>query len=85
MSQQQFDKPLSHYVKYTFFQYIDMLDNDNNKGLYNLIISEVDKSLILAALEATAGNKVKAAKLLGMPRTTFYTKMKEYRLLNIDK
>jgi DNA-binding NtrC family response regulator len=39
---------------------------------------ESEREAILAALEATGGNRTQAARLLGMGRTTLYQKMKEY-------
>ncbi len=39
-----------------------------------------EKSLLLEALQASGGNKSKAARMLDMPRSTFYSKMKKYGL-----
>ncbi len=39
---------------------------------------ESEREAILAALEASGGNRTQAARLLGMGRTTLYNKMKEY-------
>jgi transcriptional regulator with PAS, ATPase and Fis domain len=39
-----------------------------------------ERRLILEALEKTNGNRVRAASLLDMPRSTLYKKIKEYRL-----
>jgi transcriptional regulator of acetoin/glycerol metabolism len=41
-------------------------------------IKEKEKQLIISAIRKTKGNKKMAAKLLGMPRSTFYEKMKRY-------
>ncbi|MDT8287251.1 MAG: helix-turn-helix domain-containing protein, partial [Elusimicrobiales bacterium] len=43
--------------------------------------SAVEKRVIAAALEASGGNKVKAAKLMGIDRKALYNKLGEY---NID-
>lgn len=43
-------------------------------------IKEIEKKLILEALKVTSWNRRKAAKLLGMPKSTFYTKLKCYGL-----
>jgi transcriptional regulator with PAS, ATPase and Fis domain len=40
--------------------------------------SETERSLILQALEKTGGNRRRAASLLGMPRSSFYKKIREY-------
>jgi DNA-binding NtrC family response regulator len=39
-----------------------------------------EKAAIESALEAAAGHRVKAARMLGMSRTTLWRKMKEYGL-----
>lgn len=43
-------------------------------------IKETEKTMILQALKTTNGNKRKAAQLLCIPRSTFYNKLKEYRI-----
>jgi two-component system response regulator AtoC len=43
-------------------------------------LGELTRSRIVAALEYTGGNQTKAAQLLGMPRRTFVSKLREYGL-----
>ena len=43
---------------------------------FNSIVSELEKRLILQSLEASKGNKKKAASLLNLKRTTFVEKLK---------
>lgn len=43
-------------------------------------LTEMEKRAILEALEYTKGDRVMAAYLLGIGRTTLYRKLKEYRL-----
>jgi DNA-binding NtrC family response regulator len=45
-----------------------------------LPLSEVEKRAILQALEYTKGDRVMAAHLLDIGRTTLYRKLKEYQL-----
>ncbi len=40
-----------------------------------------ERQKILGALEAAGWNRVRAAKTLGMPRRTFYRRLKEYEIL----
>ncbi len=46
-------------------------------GLYERVIKEVEKPLILAALAATNGNQIKASEMLGINRNTLRKKIRE--------
>lgn len=46
-------------------------------GLYDRVIKEVEKPLILAALAATNGNQIKASDLLGINRNTLRKKIRD--------
>jgi DNA-binding protein Fis len=59
---------------------IDMLveylvDNDV-RGIHPLIMGEVEKRLIVKVLERSRGNKLRAAKMLGISRNTFHRKIR---------
>ncbi len=45
-------------------------------------LRQVEKRAILEALEASSGDRLRAAKLLGIGKTTIYRKVKEYGLEN---
>jgi DNA-binding protein Fis len=63
-----------------------LVDNDI-RGIHPLIMGEVEKRLMIKVLERSRGNKLQAAKLLGMSRNTFHRKiqkMLELRCL-VDK
>lgn len=49
-------------------------------GLYDLIICEVERPLIMHALAACKGNQVQAAKLLGLNRNTLRKKLQEFEI-----
>jgi len=51
------------------------------EGLYDRILKEVERPLISLALNATRGNQIQAAKLLGLNRNTLRKKLKN---LDID-
>tara|TARA_R110000787_G_scaffold286335_3_gene404235 strand:- start:36323 stop:37771 length:1449 start_codon:yes stop_codon:yes gene_type:complete len=46
-------------------------------GLYNRILREVERPLILQTLQATRGNQVKASEVLGLNRNTLRKKIRE--------
>ena len=52
------------------------IPDDNVFKTYKL--EEIEKNLIVKALEHCDGNVVKASKLMGIGKTTFYRKMKKY-------
>jgi DNA-binding NtrC family response regulator len=44
-------------------------------------LQEIEREAILRTLEACAGHKARAAEMLGIPRRTFYDKLKRHRIL----
>lgn len=54
-----------------------------DEGLsYEAIVATVERDLLLKSLKKTGGNKVRAAKLLQMKRTTFAEKLKRLQMLS---
>ncbi len=72
--------PLSVHVKQTVSRYLEQLNGHDVVGLYDMVISEVEKPLLQAALEYSGHNQSKAAKTLGMSRSTLRKKMEHYDL-----
>ncbi len=69
---------LSHSIEAHLKHYFALHgDNLPAPGLYNRIIQEVELPLIALALQATRGNQVKTAELLGINRNTLRKKIKE--------
>ncbi len=54
---------------------VEYLVDNNVSGIHPLIMGEVEKRLIIKVLERSRGNKLQAARLLGMGRNTFHRKM----------
>ncbi len=54
---------------------------DNNKAPESLKLDDVIKSHILSVIEYTNGDKARAARILGIDRSTLYRKLKEYGIL----
>ncbi len=55
--------------------FLDFGDNLPPNGLYDHILAEVEKPLLLAALNAVRGNQLRAADLLGINRNTLRKKL----------
>lgn len=62
---------------------IEYLVDNNIDGIHPLIMGEIEKRLIIKVLERSRGNKLRAAKSLGMSRNTFHRKM--LRILENDE
>lgn len=46
------------------------------------VVQDLERDMIIKALQAAGNNKVKAAGLLGLPRASFYQKLKDYALMS---
>lgn len=56
-------------------------ENGAETNMYDSVIGEVERRLISVTLEAAAGNRLKASRILGINRNTLLRKM---RRLNLD-
>jgi Fis family transcriptional regulator, factor for inversion stimulation protein len=73
--------PLARLVAEQVRAYCAANDDALQLGLYNHVLQEVEKPLLLLALQRCAGNQLKAAALLGINRNTLRKKMREHGLL----
>ena len=74
------ETPLSMCVKKAVDKYFSQLNGHTATGLHALVICEVEKPLIEAALEHSGYNQTKAAKVLGLSRSTLRKKMDQYSI-----
>jgi DNA-binding protein Fis len=74
------DLNLSQLLERKFAVFVKKIKHSNTKGLYALLISEVEKPIFTLALQETNGNQLKAAKLLGVNRNTLRKKMQEFKI-----
>ena len=61
--------------------YFSLLEGEQAKDLYDLVLAEVEAPLLAAVMHQTRGNQSKAAIVLGLNRGTLRTKLKQYGLL----
>ncbi len=54
---------------------VEYLVDNEVEGIHPLIMGEVEKRLLIKALEQSRGNKLRAAKILGISRNTFHRKL----------
>jgi DNA-binding NtrC family response regulator len=52
---------------------------------FDAVVTEVERQLLLQSLDKSGGNKMRAAKLLNMKRTTFVEKLKRLQIEGDDK
>lgn len=60
------------------------MDQYSKTGTYFGVIEGVEKLLIEKALEESCGNRIKAAKVLGIHRNTLHAKIKTLEI-NVEK
>lgn len=72
--------PLCVHVKQTVSRYLEQLNGHEIVDLYAIVMGEVEKPLLQAALEHSGHNQSKAAKALGLSRSTLRKKMDLYGL-----
>ena len=65
----------------TVRQYLQNLKGHQAKNLYDFIIGEIEKGIILEVLEFTKGNRTKTSDILGITRTTLRNKIEKHKLL----
>jgi Fis family transcriptional regulator len=70
--------PLSVTVKQTVELYFSQLNGHDATDLYAMVISEVEKPLLEATLAHSGYNQTKAAKALGLSRSTLRKKLDQY-------
>ncbi len=72
---------LREQVRSSVENYFELLEGEQAKDLYALVLAEVEAPLLAAVMQQTRGNQSKAAIVLGLNRGTLRTKLKQYGLL----
>lgn len=72
--------PLSANVRKAVDLYFMQLNGHETSGLYAMVLSEVEKPLLECVLEHAGYNQTRAAKILGLSRSTLRKKLDEYNI-----
>ena len=73
-------KPLKDEVRKAMKRYYRQLDLSAPIDVYELVLSEVEPPLLIQTMKYANNNQSKAAKILGINRTTLRTKLKKYNI-----
>lgn len=65
-------------VEKSLDEYFRKLDGECPHGIYDMVITHVERALIASVLERANGNQTQAADMLGMNRNTLRTKIVKY-------
>ena len=71
---------LKDYTRQTVRQYLNDLKGHQAKNLYDFVIDEIEKGIILEVLDFTEGNQTQASTILGITRTTLRNKIRKHQL-----
>jgi Fis family transcriptional regulator len=72
---------LAACVKQSMERYFHDLNGEKTSGVYDMVISEVEKPLLEIVMRHVKSNQCKAAEILGINRNTLRKKLKQYKLL----
>ena len=73
--------PLKDEVRKAMRRYFNQLDEKNIPiNVYKLVLKEVEPPLLESVMKFANNNQSKAARILGINRTTLRTKLKKYNI-----
>ena len=73
--------PLKDEVRKAMRRYFNQLDEKNIPiDVYELVLKEVEPPLLISVMKFANNNQSKAARILGINRTTLRTKLKKYNI-----
>ncbi|MBT3335920.1 MAG: Fis family transcriptional regulator [Methylococcales bacterium] len=72
--------PLATHVRTAVMDYFEHLSDHENDELYTIVIREIEKPMLEVTLEQAGYNQSKAAKILGISRSTLRKKIAQYRI-----
>lgn len=73
--------PVAEAIQLALEQYFADLEGARADGLYDMVISSVEKSMLQVVMNKAQGNQSLAAQMLGINRNTLRRKLAAYKLL----
>ena len=74
-------KTLRDSVEDALHNYFQHLEGQDVTDVYNMVLSEVEASLLESVMNYVKGNQTRASEVLGLNRGTLRKKLKQYGLL----
>ena len=68
-------------VEISLDDYFRRLDGEPPHGVYDMVITQVERALLSSMLERSNGNQTHAADMLGLNRNTLRAKLAKYKLI----
>ncbi len=65
-------------VEKSLDEYFRRLDGETPHGIYEMVIANVERSMLAAIMHRAGGNQTQAADMLGLNRNTLRTKLCKY-------
>ncbi len=69
---------LSRHVRTAVLNYFRDLDGHDPQDLYSIVLAEIERPLLETVMEQVRGNQSRAARLLGINRSTLRKKLAIY-------
>jgi DNA-binding NtrC family response regulator len=73
-------KSIGKFIEERLSGFMRTIKSFEKFDLYNMVVPEVEKALIMMVMKETKGNQIKAANLLGINRNTLRSKIKKLGL-----
>jgi len=67
-------------VEKSLEEYFRKLDGEPPHGIYDMVIANVERSLITSIMHRAGGNQTNAADMLGLNRNTLRSKLSKYNI-----
>ncbi len=68
-------------VRNTLNRYFDDLEGEKPSGVYDMVVQNVERSMLETIMQHADGNQTLAADMLGINRNTLRRKLTDYQLL----
>lgn len=76
------DRPLHRCVESALNSYFEALDGENSCGLFDLVMAEVERPMLVSVMRHVGDNQSRAAAVLGLSRGTLRKKLMRHGLLD---